>query len=106
MTSLIIWIFNTTTNDALEPPFENSPALNLPQFHRYQLYYWLLFFTGITGLSIQIDKNGDAEGNFSLLALADKKVRFYNSTFPKAMSPVGIFVSHGPHVLPVSEVAM
>lgn len=49
-------------------------------------------FLGITGSTIKIDKNGDSEGNFSVLALKEENFSFReNFTCSFNMVPVAYF---------------
>lgn len=59
--------------------------------------------SGVTGSTIKIDKWGDSEGNFSVLAL--KKQDFTTDTFSCVhhMVPVGFFIQG--EDLPVSELS-
>lgn len=57
-------------------------------------------FESIAGVSIQVDENGDAEGNYSVLSLLDKPMTVLGFELPKSFVPVGIFVSQGPNSLP------
>ncbi|XP_067013444.2 receptor-type guanylate cyclase Gyc76C [Anabrus simplex] len=48
-------------------------------------------YESITGAMIKIDKNGDSEGNFSVLSFIEEEMRIYDFTCAWSLSPVGTF---------------
>jgi hypothetical protein len=68
----------------------------------------LNFLAGITGSTIQIDRNGDSEGNFSVLALKEAYFTMKDSNFSckQHMVQVATFYQGSTNsVFPVSEFA-
>jgi len=51
----------------------------------------LLSFLGVSGATIKLDKYGDSEGNFSVLALKKEPLYRDNFTCEYQMAPVGQF---------------
>lgn len=71
-------------------------------FKSIQVNKYLFLLLGITGSTIKIDKNGDSEGNFSVLALKPHTfVVRENLTCDFTMLPVAYFQEG--MILPVSE---
>lgn len=63
-----------------------------------------MFISGVTGATIKIDKFGDSEGNFSVLALKEKDITDRNFTCDFQMMPVAYFIE-GVEI-PVSELIL
>ncbi|XP_074600501.1 guanylate cyclase 32E-like [Brevipalpus obovatus] len=59
-----------------------------------------LQYESILGFSVNIDENGDAEGNFTLLALMDKPNNNGSNRINKSMQPVGRFAHQHNNGLP------
>ena len=49
------------------------------------------FLTGISGATIKLDRHGDSEGNFSVLALKKEPLHIKNFSCDFQMKPVGQF---------------